>query len=207
MVGRGAGKDGGSPPRVRGTANHVTTSTTTDRITPACAGNSRPARQRISLYQDHPRVCGEQWMRPRWASCWAGSPPRVRGTASLFSNVPVMYGITPACAGNSAKYIDKTYYTWDHPRVCGEQITPSPKIPCLTGSPPRVRGTGFALFALRPFYGITPACAGNRSSESANTGKVRDHPRVCGEQIDGVTRTQKKGGSPPRVRGTGGGGS
>ena len=38
--GHGPGAGVGSPPRVRGTANEVTTSTATTRITPACAGNS-----------------------------------------------------------------------------------------------------------------------------------------------------------------------
>ena len=52
--------DGGSPPRVRGTAIPKTISSAYCRITPACAGNSRFWLAKILFSRDHPRVCGEQ---------------------------------------------------------------------------------------------------------------------------------------------------
>ena len=79
-VGVPTGKVIGSPPRVRGTANEVTTSTTTDRITPACAGNSGGSYWMRTHPQDHPRVCGEQRLPGRYSPTGRGSPPRVRGT-------------------------------------------------------------------------------------------------------------------------------
>ena len=86
--------------------------------------------------------------------------------------------------------------------MCGEQ-SPSPSSrPYLSGSPPRVRGTVFSLYAdFRP-YRITPACAGNRMEINISGRKHQDHPRVCGEQVDKLRQEGALEGSPPRVRGT-----
>ena len=111
----------GSPPRVRGTA---------------------PRFRRCRWWpKDHPRACGEQTLLFHLAVRVKGSPPRVRGTAMESRIAEKQGGITPARAGNSALSLISAHLPQDHPRACGEQITPSPKIPCLTGSPPRVRGT------------------------------------------------------------------
>ena len=53
----------GSPPRVRGTANACSLGYEADRITPACAGNSRSLGRPLPILRDHPRVCGEQRLR------------------------------------------------------------------------------------------------------------------------------------------------
>ena len=55
-----------------------------------------------------------------------GSPPRVRGTASLPTRPNNAIRITPACAGNSLPRTGSPYTAWDHPRVCGEQTKKSP---------------------------------------------------------------------------------
>ena len=71
------------------------------------------------------------------------------------------------------------------------------------GSPPRVRGK----VCLDKFYlrlnGITPACAGKRSSAVWSSCAQKDHPRVCGEKPRGRPAGQRALGSPPRVRGKG----
>ena len=46
--------------------------------------------------------------------------------------------------------------------MCGEQQPRWTDEIRPVGSPPRVRGTVRAGIALRAFYRITPACAGNR---------------------------------------------
>ena len=73
----------GSPPRVRGTGGQAAAGGGAGRITPACAGN----RRNICLCQpgqrDHPRVCGEQSLPAEAILFTVGSPPRVRGTASI----------------------------------------------------------------------------------------------------------------------------
>ena len=91
----------GSPPRVRGTVASVIAMAGDERITPACAGNSRFGNLSATIKKDHPRVCGEQEYRPLSLMMVMGSPPRVRGTAIACSASSVSRRITPACAGNS----------------------------------------------------------------------------------------------------------
>ena len=90
----------------------------------------------------------------------------------------------------------------DHPRVCGEQRFRSHPLSAKMGSPPRVRGTVLLKQADRGQPGITPACAGNRRSLGRPLPILRDHPRVCGEQMEVFNAKKRKRGSPPRVRGT-----
>ena len=193
---------GGSPPRVRGTGRQAPMPSILTRITPACAGNSLRPLPLLRKEQDHPRVCGEQRKRPGHTPACQGSPPRVRGTAQGRAREPVGPRITPACAGNSAPAAAKTAGPRDHPRVCGEQEKPVTTRPAAIGSPPRVRGTGGDYIKLDSSARITPACAGNSSSPAPWLRRRRDHPRVCGEQLELLPGYCKSMGSPPRVRGT-----
>ncbi len=96
----------GSPPRARGTDEDVDCRPADARITPACAGNSRRGCRRRAGGRDHPRVRGEQSGWCRSASWSMGSPPRARGTVPFPRRSPWCRGITPACAGNSAHYLE-----------------------------------------------------------------------------------------------------
>ena len=51
--------------------------------------------------------------------------------------------------------------------------------------------------------GITPACAGKRTSPTYQGPVAKDHPRVCGEKAPITRLMTSAGGSPPRVRGKG----
>ena len=70
------------------------------RITPACAGNSAELERLEALYEDHPRVCGEQGLIAAGMAYLDGSPPRVRGTVNWHKWNSAISRITPACAGN-----------------------------------------------------------------------------------------------------------
>ena len=131
----------GSPPRVRGTAVLALWESLNWRITPACAGNSARCWTVGVGAQDHPRVCGEQgsWLFRFFRS--QGSPPRVRGTASVHRRKLQSRRITPACAGNREFLHVPAPPPLDHPRVCGEQAHRLHHAPGPLGSPPRVRGT------------------------------------------------------------------
>ena len=48
---------------------------------------------------------------------------------------------------------------------------------------------------------ITPADAGKTKAESGEVCRRTDHPRGCGENYTGRTRSQNEQGSPPRMRG------
>ena len=167
---------------MRGTAAVAEAAGQLGRITPACAGNRYTLEIMPHFLQDHPRVCGEQIMGVSRPTVEKGSPPRVRGTGGHFCGLYWSGRITPACAGNSFTSVIGRKLKWDHPRVCGEQLL----IRCLfqqkPGSPPRVRGTVYPRKQAKMDARITPACAGNRPSTRQQSGSLRDHPRVCGEQ-------------------------
>ena len=97
----------------------------------------------------------------------------------------------------------KTGLKKDHPRVCGEQSCFKLDVQPMIGSPPRVRGTVPAVVVFSRQHRITPACAGNSAYVDIELYVKQDHPRVCGEQPDGIATEPGVIGSPPRVRGTG----
>ena len=119
--------EAGSPPRVRGEEAIEAPTAAIPRITPACAGRRRFGSPRGPRSEDHPRVCGEKEIIRRYGDEDGGSPPRVRGEASLVDSIPARTGITPACAGRSRKSLARTAGVEDHPRVCGEKCR-TPKL-------------------------------------------------------------------------------
>ena len=130
-----------------------------------------------------------------------GSPPRMRGKATLSCFWQLLRGITPAYAG---KRLSPTAPGWgrkDHPRVCGEKAcTDRPRIGDI-GSPPRVRGKAKNCGSSCTINGITPACAGKRTCKTQCWAETWDHPRVCGEKAYSLVINGSEWGSPPRVRG------
>ena len=68
-------------------------------------------------------------------------------------------------------------------------------------SPPRMRGKELYQPGTRDSFRITPAYAGKRCAVLAQNDSHWDHPRVCGEKMDGVKKGNLALGSPPRMRG------
>ena len=154
------------------------------RITPAYAGNRLLHAEKRRQPQDHPRVCGEQAGNIVTDYVDKGSPPRMRGTGCCATPIPHRFRITPAYAGNSRLLRERVADYWDHPRVCGEQQAPLPVTPSAAGSPPRMRGTELPEVWQRRRWRITPAYAGNRPRAHPAAACHKDHPRVCGEQLN-----------------------
>ena len=154
---------------------------------------------------DHPRVCGEKIRVASPRITQRGSPPRVRGKVAERCYTDCACGITPACAGKRTRRLQMRQDERDHPRVCGEKRSLAHHRGGLLGSPPRVRGKAPRIAAARTRPGITPACAGKSAVFSPCAVVLRDHPRVCGEKLKGMTSSDRTKGSPPRVRGKGGG--
>ena len=73
------------------------------RITPAHAGNRIFCVFRKDRFRDHPRTCGEQFLKVYKKALVIGSPPHMRGTDHGIVFPPPNTGITPAHAGNSAE--------------------------------------------------------------------------------------------------------
>ncbi len=142
-------------------------------------------------------------MRSLWlCSALRGSSPRVRGTVCTREDGDPEPRIIPACAGNGRPRHDGRTPAADHPRVCGERISPARLSLVLDGSSPRVRGTAACGPDESGALRIIPACAGNGPPECKDSRLVADHPRVCGERTGWMISTLVESGSSPRVRGT-----
>ena len=66
--------------------------------------------------------------------------------------------------------------------MCGEQSAALRPTLKFKGSSPRVRGAAKRRVAFVAALGIIPACAGSSKLVHDKSFRVRDHPRVCGEQ-------------------------
>ena len=76
-------------------------------ITPAYAGKRFDCLSLSVLLEDHPRVCGEKGKLIPFYVDEVGSPPRMRGKATMVSTTKLQNGITPAYAGKSI---------WEYPQ-------------------------------------------------------------------------------------------
>ena len=85
--------------------------------------------------------------------------------------------------------------------MCGEQVTWLQENFPTMGSSPRVRGAAEAEVEYPDHGGIIPACAGSSSLRNRSRRHIRDHPRVCGEQLHKIIHDTYFLGSSPRVRG------
>ena len=192
----------GSPPLARGTATKRIKYFVTSGITPACAGNRFFAKIEIFLFRDHPRLRGEQPPPTRTPIMASGSPPLARGTEGITRLDYSGLRITPACAGNSQRFNIGRRVARDHPRLRGEQASSWRRAYRTLGSPPLARGTGEKLTGEKAKRRITPACAGNSFHFLFSFPKVRDHPRLRGEQPFTPSTKPCAEGSPPLARGT-----
>ena len=120
---RVAPPDTGSSPRVRGAGTPGRELARVLGIIPACAGSSSIADGETKILRDHPRVCGEQARREAYWPSVMGSSPRVRGAVRFAISLNLSLGIIPACAGSRPIVILECGQPWDHPRVCGEQLS------------------------------------------------------------------------------------
>ena len=130
----------GSPPRMRGKAPLLSKAPSECGITPAYAGKSDYRCVTAQAYWDHPRVCGEKYFAIRDKVAKKGSPPRMRGKVVVPVKSSACCRITPAYAGKSCPAVYGNRLAQDHPRVCGEKVAIARLLPCLLGSPPRMRG-------------------------------------------------------------------
>ena len=133
--------DRGSSPHVRGTPGLILPDGKRLGIIPACAGNTRAALSPLVVFGDHPRMCGEHFLYDRFAMKLPGSSPHVRGTHDVTAEVMEPDGIIPACAGNTSRIDEREGGLRDHPRMCGEHVTPNSTAIIHVGSSPHVRGT------------------------------------------------------------------
>ena len=172
------------------------------RFTPACAGKSEhghddepddqesPPRARGRVFRMvllftaigiTPACAGKRMTAWLLQSLPAESPPRARGRDDRpFAGLRLL-GITPACAGKRTLSPGSSDRGWE--------------------SPPRARGRVAAAEKKAWSGRITPACAGKRGLAGSTSGRLRNHPRVRGEEQPNAALLHHDGESPPRARG------
>ena len=106
---------------MRGKAQELGLNATQYGITPAYAGKSVELLKHSVVLKDHPRVCGEKFLRVLRLLLFVGSPPRMRGKEREGKISRTIYGITPAYAGKRGGPRSGQGPPRDHPRVCGEK--------------------------------------------------------------------------------------
>ena len=212
-------------------------------LTPACAGTSAAAATVWLGVRAHPRVRGDvppgrrhgrrgDRAHPRVRgdvrrhfdgfAALEGSPPRARGRPRHGAPHRCVSGLTPACAGTSARTAASFDSRRAHPRVRGDVPRTPPRsrpshglTPACAGtsveleridtmyrgSPPRARGRHVLRMPRRFTEGLTPACAGTSPLVPHHHYPPRAHPRVRGDVGSRGSRACLWRGSPPRARG------
>src|SRR5690606_18529535 len=93
--------DPGTPPRARGRRRADARGVRRGGNTPACAGTTHHAGLQHGQLEEHPRVRGDDAMRPEDAGDLDGTPPRARGRPRSCTDATVTGRNTPACAGTT----------------------------------------------------------------------------------------------------------
>ena len=130
----------GSPPPMRGKAGTAIPPRVGAGITPAHAGKSLRRGGRRHPVRDHPRPCGEKHFAKASVTANGGSPPPMRGKATIVVGEPLNVRITPAHAGKRKYGVGHRNGKGDHPRPCGEKPSPRARPQARIGSPPPMRG-------------------------------------------------------------------
>ena len=92
-----------TPPRMRGRPAADAHDDALERNTPAYAGKTLRTMARTAAGEKHPRVCGEDNVRPEDLERMLETPPRMRGRPVIcYSDVDVR-GNTPAYAGKTRR--------------------------------------------------------------------------------------------------------
>ena len=189
---------------MRGKEKRIISFTFDLRITPAYAGKRPVVAAVLNRVRDHPRLCGEKFVKSFKHVRTPGSPPPMRGKARLATRKASPTGITPAYAGKSTHAGKLRESSKDHPRLCGEKNSSRPLERRHTGSPPPMRGKALVWYRQPSRRGITPAYAGKRRVKIPIAKCPQDHPRLCGEKSASAFAVRMDSGSPPPMRGKAG---
>ena len=98
----GPKRSAGSPPHARGRHGKTYGAKKKCRITPACAGKTSVEDAIEGMFEDHPRMRGEDMRKPYTMALRRGSPPHARGRHVTIQHVLLGRRITPACAGKTS---------------------------------------------------------------------------------------------------------
>ena len=146
---------------MRGAPLRVMTLSTVQGIIPADAGSTVRSCGPATVWEDHPRGCGEHLISNCSRNATRGSSPRMRGAPSAPAVEAATIRIIPADAGSTTRTSGRTGRRWDHPRGCGEHCDGWVASDRLEGSSPRMRGAQESPTIPVIFSRIIPADAGS----------------------------------------------
>ena len=89
-----------------------------------------------------------------------------------------------------------------HPRASGERALRKELDDVRYGSPPRERGTLYAIVRRHELTRFIPARAGNAAARDGHLSDLSVHPRASGERAGSQMTGAGRSGSSPRERGT-----
>ena len=113
-----------------------------DRFIPTYVGNSARRMPGIARVPVHPHVCGEQEAGLIFGDSDCGSSPRMWGTVLERFLHQRRGRFIPTYVGNRSARPRRTSRISVHPHVCGEQVTNKWLRRSVSGSSPRMWGTG-----------------------------------------------------------------
>ena len=211
---------GGSSPLARGLRTTITTMTAAERIIPARAGFTHPARRRGSRQRDHPRSRGVYGPAVCGRGSQSGSSPLARGLPRRAAGGHGGRGIIPARAGFTPSKRTCAPTGTDHPRSrgvygpgegdgggAGGSSPLARGLPILSlflgwpGSSPLARGLQGGGGGGEGHGGIIPARAGFTERARARRRRDPDHPRSRGVYWATAHPRAVRAGSSPLARG------
>ena len=173
----------GTSPRMRGKQGYLDWRECRTGNIPAYAGKTpQPASPRPAQ-SEHPRVCGENCRRLQQWGMHDGTSPRMRGKPRLHLSEPAPIRNIPAYAGKTSSVLSQAILIMEHPRVCGENAERMAVPAMVPGTSPRMRGKLHELPDLSFGCGNIPAYAGKTRFLSSQPDTLKEHPRVCGENL------------------------
>mgnify|MGYP000897965664 CR=1 FL=1 len=191
----------GTSPRMRGKLQDYLKVVNNRRNIPAYAGKTCMCVKGFQKCAEHPRVCGENISISRERESQNGTSPRMRGKLMAAKIDIFCKRNIPAYAGKTFSCVHARFMGWEHPRVCGENLTPVPRMVHNGGTSPRMRGKPKpVIWWARPRRNI-PAYAGKTTFHELNFCWKPEHPRVCGENLSFQIAYLLSLGTSPRMRG------
>ena len=152
------------------------------RFIPTHVGNGHSLMIHPRVLLVHPHACGERNCG-RWTKkTRRGSSPRMWGTGKW--SLPIFDPIRfiPTHVGNGGVGSFQPAVVAVHPHACGERLANPAKHLLITGSSPRMWGTGNKNRTQSQTIRFIPTHVGNGRGSVVDTPPSSVHPHACGER-------------------------
>ena len=190
-----------TPPRAWGRRDGVLSDTLAARNTPTCVGKTPLIRSSRIPIGKHPHVRGEdEPLRNVFVPC-SETPPRAWGRRQKRAEQRRSAGNTPTCVGKTGIRHGRSFATWKHPHVRGEDVAVMAVIRPSTETPPRAWGRPTLVRSSIGASGNTPTCVGKTYARTRRRPAIQKHPHVRGEDFHIVCLLLFHLETPPRAWG------